>query len=78
MLNVPVPQVVLDQPRVCALISEGKAAGMAQHVGMDGNGEAGLLAVLVQQQVDGRAVQGLAPLTEKERMPWGFHAHSTS
>jgi hypothetical protein len=27
----------------------------------------------VQQQVDGRAVQGLAPLTEEERPPWGFH-----
>jgi hypothetical protein len=35
---------------------------MGQHVGMDGNGKAGLLAVFVQQQDDGRAVQGLALL----------------
>jgi len=57
---------------VCALIGEGKAAGMAQHVGMNGNGEASLLAELVQHQVVGRAVQGLAPLTEKNARPGAF------
>ena len=38
-----------------------------QHVRMDGNGEAGLLAAFAQGQVDGRAVQGLKLLTEEER-----------
>jgi hypothetical protein len=42
-----VPEKVLNEPDVCTLISESKAAGMAQHVGMKGNGEAGLS--LVQQ-----------------------------
>ncbi len=67
VLNVPVPEIVLTKARVRALVSESKAAGMAQHVGMDGNGEAGLLAVFSQGQVDGRAVQGLTLLTEEER-----------
>ncbi len=76
MLNVAVPEIVLDQPGVRAQVGESKAAGMAQHVGMNGNGELGLLDVLVQQQVDGRAVQGLAPLTEEELPPWGFQAQA--
>jgi hypothetical protein len=46
---------------------------MAQHVVMVGNGEAGLLAVFAQGEVDGRAVQGLALLTEEERPPRGLH-----
>lgn len=36
VLNVAVPEVVLNEPNVCALVGAGKAAGMAQHVGMDG------------------------------------------
>lgn len=44
--------------------------------GMRGNVEAGLLAALAQQQVDGRAVQGLAPFTEEERPPWCLQPRS--
>jgi len=62
VLNVAVPEMVLNKQGFLALVGEGKAAGRAQHVGINGNGEAGLLAVFVQQQVDGRAVQGLALL----------------
>ena len=54
----------------------GKTAGMAQHVGMHGHRQPSLLAVLVQQQVDGRAVQGLASLTEEERPPWCLQPRS--
>ncbi len=72
VLNVAVPKIDLDKPDVRALVGEGKAAGMAQHVGMNSNGEAGLLAVFVQHQVDGRAMQGHAPLSEEERPPWGL------
>src|SRR5262245_30469205 len=32
VLNVPVSQVVLYQPRIGSLVGEGKAAPMAQHV----------------------------------------------
>jgi hypothetical protein len=38
---------------VSTLIDKSKAAGMAQHVGMNGNGEAGLFAVFAQGEVDG-------------------------
>ncbi len=31
---IPVPEVILDQPQVAALVRQGKAAGMTQHVGM--------------------------------------------
>jgi len=53
VLNVAVPEIGLNEPSVRPLIGESKAAGMAQYVGMNNNGETGLLAVLVQQQVDG-------------------------
>jgi hypothetical protein len=32
VLNVPVPQIALTQPRVCPLICKSEAARMAQHV----------------------------------------------
>jgi hypothetical protein len=38
VLNVVVPEIVLDQAGVRALVGESKAAGMAQHVGMHGHG----------------------------------------
>ena len=76
VLNVPVPQIVLNEADVCALVGEGKAAGMAKQVGMDGDRELGLLAVFAQGQVVGRAVQGLELLTEEERPPWGFQARA--
>ena len=62
MLNVAVPEIDLNELSICTLFGRSKAVGKAQYVGIDGNGEAGLLAVFVQQQVDGRAVQGLALL----------------
>jgi hypothetical protein len=53
VLNVAVPEIVLHKQGFLALVGKGKAAGRAQHVGINGNVEAGLLAVFVQQQVDG-------------------------
>jgi hypothetical protein len=41
-----VPKVVLDQPGVRALIDESKAAGMPQHVGMNGHRQPSLFPVL--------------------------------
>jgi len=76
VLNVAVPQIVLNQAGVGALVGEGKATCMAQHVGMNGHRQPGLLAVLAQRQVDGRAVQGLALLAEEERPPWGLQGES--
>ena len=76
VLNVAGPQIVLSQAGVGAMVGEGKATGMAQHVEMNGHRQPGLLAVLVQRQVDGRAVQGLALLAEEERPPWGPQARA--
>ena len=33
VLDVPVPEVVLQRPRVVAIVGEPEAAGMAKHVG---------------------------------------------
>jgi hypothetical protein len=32
VLNIPLPEIILYQPRVCALVDEGKAARMANLV----------------------------------------------
>ena len=39
MLNVPVPEVVLDRPRIVALIRQLEPAGVPEHVGMDREAE---------------------------------------
>jgi len=38
MLNIPMPQIVLNEPRIRALISQGEAARVAQHVRVRLNG----------------------------------------
>ena len=53
VLNVAVPEIVLHKQGFRALVGKGIAAGREQHVGMNGNVEAGFLSVFVQQQVDG-------------------------
>src|SRR5436305_667208 len=40
MLNIPVPEIVLNQPRVGALVGQGEATRMAQHVRVRLHGEA--------------------------------------
>ena len=37
VLNLAVPEIVLNQAGVSTLIGEGKAAGTAQHVGINGH-----------------------------------------
>ena len=41
VLNIPVPQIALYQPRVCPLVGQSKAARMAQHVRVSLNGQGG-------------------------------------
>ena len=62
VLNYTLPQVILNKPSVRVLIGEGKATGMAQHMGMN-RYRPSLLSVLVQYQVGSRAMQGPALLT---------------
>ena len=47
VLNVAVPEIDLHKQGFFALVGESIAAGRAQYVGIDGNGEASLLAVFV-------------------------------
>jgi hypothetical protein len=44
VLDVLVPEVVLQGPRVVAIVGELEPAGMAQHVGVDGEWHLGDLA----------------------------------
>ena len=46
VLDVAVAEVVLDQPGVRALVGQGVAAGVAQHVRIGGQGQPGPLAAL--------------------------------
>ena len=39
VLNIPVSEVILSEPRVCALVGQGEAASVAQHVGMSEQGQ---------------------------------------
>lgn len=43
------PQVVLNEPGVGALVSQSEAAGMAQHVRVRRQGESRLFAITTQQ-----------------------------
>ena len=43
MLNVAVPQIMLDRPRVLPVVGQLVAGGVAQHVRMDRNGMAAAL-----------------------------------
>ena len=65
--DVAVPEKVLKQAGVGSRIGEGEAASMAQPVRRREQGQGSGLAVFAQEQMDGRAVQGLALLTDKER-----------
>src|ERR1039457_4703222 len=56
VLNVPVSKIVLNEPRIRALVGQGEAASVAQHmrVGKQGQGSGG--AVFLQGQVHGGSV----------------------
>ena len=73
MLNVAVSKIILNEPRVRALVGQGEAASVAQHVrvGEQGQGSGG--AVFSQGQVDGGSVQRRPLLTDKERPAGGLH-----
>ena len=60
VLNIPVPQIVLNQPRIRALVGQGKAAGMAQHVRVGFNGQACQPAIVADHHPCGLAAQGAA------------------
>ena len=73
VLNVPVSKIVLDQARVCALVGQGEATSMAQHMRMHGQGQSGLLAVFTEKHKYGFPAQRPAPLTHEKGVRVGLH-----
>lgn len=73
MLNVPVPKVVLDQARVRALVGQGEAASMAQHMRVHGQGQSGLFAVFAENHKYGFPAQRPASLTHEKGVRVGLH-----
>ena len=63
------PEIVLNQAGVSALIGKSEAAGMAQHVGMNGHRSFGLLAVFAQGEVDGERCRGFRCSLRKNARP---------
>ena len=52
VLNVPVSEKILNEPRVGSLIGEGEAASVAQHVRMGNQGQGSGDAVRLQKEID--------------------------
>lgn len=78
VLNAPMPQVVLDQPRVRALVGQGEAASMAQHVGMSGQGKARRLAIAADRNPSHFAAQRAAAFADEEGVRLRLHPGAVS
>jgi hypothetical protein len=64
-----VPEPILDQPRVMARVGHSIAAGMAEHMGVDQEGEASSLADALDEAVDGVGGERPAPLCLEHEGP---------
>jgi len=73
VLHVPVADVVLNQPCVRALVGEGEAARVAEHVRMSLNGETCALAIRADRNPCGLAAEQVAPFTEKKSVGLQLH-----
>ena len=73
MLNIPVSEIVLNQPRVRALVGQGKAARVAQHVRMGFDGQACAPAIVADHHPGGLTAERAAPFAEKERVGLRLH-----
>jgi hypothetical protein len=80
VLDGPVPKPILDQPRVMARVGHSIAAGMAEHVGVNLEGEATSFANALDEAVDGVSGERPAALRlEHEgtlRIPLQFAQHA--
>src|SRR5262245_20783588 len=68
MLDVTVSQIVLDQPDVCALVGQGIATGMAEHMGVHCNREPSLSAIRPDQAPGSFTAEGPPSLADEERL----------
>jgi hypothetical protein len=76
VLNIPLPEIVLHQPCIGALVGEGEAAGMAQHVRVRVHGQAGELSIAADHVPDRLPAQRATALTDKKRIGRRFHSRS--
>jgi hypothetical protein len=65
VLDIAVPQIVLDGTGIVPIIGKLEPTGMAQHVGVHRKGEGGELAGAGEYSPDRRGAQGPAPLRHK-------------
>ena len=68
VLYVPVAEVVLNQARVRALVGQGEAASVAQHVGMGGDLKPCRLASAAKGKPYRFAGEWAAPFADKKRL----------
>lgn len=66
-------EIVLNQPGIRALIGQGEAAGVAEHVGMGGQGQPGPFAIAADGGPDGAAIERRAPFADEEGFPRRSH-----
>jgi hypothetical protein len=66
VLDVLVPEVVLQGPRIVTIVGELEAAGMAQHVRMDGKGDLGSLAEPGNEMVEAERAHRPATLGNED------------
>lgn len=72
MFNLPVAEIVLNEPRICALIGKRETAGVAAACA-DGQSGEGSGATRLQKQIDGRVMQRLAVEADEKPTAGGFH-----
>jgi len=73
VLDVPVSKIVLNEPRVCPLVGQGEAAGVAEHVRMGGEGEPCPLASGPDQNPCRLAAKGASALAYEKGVRLGLH-----
>ena len=65
MLNIPMAEIVLKQPRVRALVSKSKTARMVEHVGVRVYGQACAFPIAADHEPDGFPTERAASFTER-------------
>lgn len=73
VLNIPVPKIILDQPRVRSLVRQSEPACVPKHMGMSGQGKVCHLPIAPDRHPCRLAAQRPAPLTHKEGVRVGLH-----
>ena len=76
VLNIPVPQIVLNELCVCALIGQGKAARVAQHVWVRFEGQDCKSAIVTDHQPCRLTAQRAAPFADKESVHLRLHPYT--